>query len=70
MRAVGLDEVALRRVARLGGAAHEGDAFAIERPRGITVAIYAGRKVADTFCCDVIDGDEAVISAAGNEGQA
>src|ERR1700726_1936916 len=70
MRPIGLDEIALRGVPGFGGAADEGDALAIERPRRIAGGVNPGRQKADAVRREVIHGDETVIASAGNEGQA
>src|SRR5262245_60526426 len=67
MRAVGLDEVALRRVARLGGTPHEGDAGAVERPCRIDVIVHAWSEKGHDFRRRIVNTDEAVIASAGNK---
>src|SRR6267154_4014279 len=67
MRSIGLEEITRRRVARLRGAADEGDALAVQGPDGIGIGVDTRSEEADGFEGDIIDADEAVITARRDE---
>src|SRR5579864_8488403 len=67
MRFVGFEEISGRSVARLRGAADEGDALAVQRPYRIGVGVDTRSDEAHGFARHVIDADEAVIPASGYE---
>ncbi len=51
------------------GAANEGDAFAVGRPRRVAVVVYAGREIGDFLFRHVINADEGMIVAIADEGE-
>src|SRR5260370_29265996 len=69
MRLVRLEEVARGRVTWLGGPAHKRNALTVDRPDRIAVSVRGGRYKVYGFRRRVIDSDEAVIAASGNEQQ-
>src|SRR5580698_9098152 len=69
MRPIRLDEIPFGGVTWLGSASNERNAFSVERPRRIRIAVNARGEIADRFRSNTIDSDEAVISAGRNESQ-
>src|SRR6266853_6258436 len=69
MRLVWLEEVARGRVTWLGGPAYKRNALTVDRPDRIAVSVHGGRYKVYGFRRRVIDTDEAVIAASGNEDQ-
>src|SRR6266571_3148541 len=69
VRFIRRDEEALRGVAWLGRTPHEGNSFSIQRPNKIAVGIDRRRDELNCLCGYVVDANEAVIAACGNEGQ-
>src|SRR6266853_3084759 len=69
MRLVWLEEVARGRVTWLGGPAHKRNALTVDRPDRIAVSVHGGSYKVYGFRRRVIDSDEAVIAASGNEDQ-
>src|SRR5580765_8437379 len=66
---VGLKEVARRRVSRLSGPARKRNALTFDRPHRIAIGVHRGSYEFYGFRDRVIDTDEAVIAASGNEDQ-
>src|SRR5690349_10421833 len=69
MRLVGSKEVTLRGIAFLGWLAHKRDALAVEGPDKAAVGIHRRCDERNGFRCGIVDGDEAVIVARGNESE-
>src|SRR5882672_1121555 len=69
MRLVRHDEISLRCVSRFRRPAYEGNAFPVERPYRITIAIHRRRDVTNAPGSYVVNGDEGVIAASGDERQ-
>src|SRR5438309_5726992 len=70
MRFVGLQEITDRGVARFGRPAHKRYALAVCRPDWITIGVHSRSYEIYRFRGRIIDTDEAVIAARGNENQA
>src|SRR5260370_34550701 len=69
MRLIRLKKVACGRIAGLGRPPHKRDALAVQRPDRIAVGIGAGSEETHRLRVDIIEADEAMVAARGDEDQ-